>query len=90
MAFLTKREIAKRKYTRFGEKAKAFECTNKKCKWQGQESEKVIVWKSPSYGDHTCPNCANEEFYGLLEIPDTKIENTITLRKSNYDSNRIK
>ena len=60
--------MAKRKYTRSGETAVRYECTKRACKWQGKEEEKE---KAPSkvdkgWYDHVCPNCGNNEFYGLL------------------------
>jgi hypothetical protein len=57
----------KRKYTRFGETPVRYECTNKKCKWQGTDDEKARVQKSQSIQEHVCPKCNNPEFYGLLE-----------------------
>lgn len=66
--------MPKRKYTIHGETPAAYECTNKKCKWQGLDSEKV---KKPIKGwgagatQNVCPNCLKPEFYGLLDLPTT-------------------
>lgn len=58
----------KRKYTRSGEEPKAFECTNRKCKWQGTDADKALTKRSGEVGTVlTCPDCHNDEFYGLLE-----------------------
>ena len=57
---------AKRKYTRFGEKSTKHECTNKKCKWQGTDSDKESKELEPGYCELVCPHCGNNEFYGLL------------------------
>lgn len=63
--------MTKRKYAVRMEDAKAFECTRRTCKWQGAQEEKA--WSSPDseYGTQTaiCPNCSNDQFYGLLEAP---------------------
>lgn len=58
----------KRKYakTLSGEKATAFECTKRKCKWVGAQSEKQDRKDSNGWTTHVCPKCGNEEFYGLL------------------------
>ena len=37
--------MAKRRYTRWGEKAVAHSCTNRKCNWEGLDSEKE--WSKP-------------------------------------------
>jgi len=67
--------MPERKYTQNGETAKAYECTNKKCKWQGTTEQKAE--KPDGYGisEHVCPKCNNNTFYGLLNIPtdDTTI-----------------
>lgn len=64
--------MPKRKYTRMGETPVAYQCTNKKCKWEGLDSEKVLSKPIDDYGMriHLCPECDNDEFYGLLELPD--------------------
>lgn len=61
--------MAKRKYTRFGETAVAYECCNRKCKWQGFHEEKVNKYRDNGYSDLVCPKCGKEEFYGLLSEP---------------------
>lgn len=64
--------MAKRKYVRWGEKEVAYECTNKKCKWQGDIGEwvqKNTDPEFPSSTSSTCPKCGNDEFYGLLHKP---------------------
>jgi len=58
--------MEKRKYTRMDEEAVAYECTKRKCKWQGTECEKAIRPYATGGGEHVCPNCGNAEFYGLL------------------------
>ena len=68
--------MRERKYTRMNDVALAYECTNKKCKWQGLNTEWVQKHNDPEYPSSTescCPNCGNNEFYGLLELP-TKAE----------------
>jgi hypothetical protein len=58
----------KRKYTRSGDVAQGYECTKIKCKWQGTEDDKASRMKSgTSWIEHICPNCGNEDFYGLVE-----------------------
>jgi len=59
----------KRKYTNFREEPVRFECTKRKCKWQGLDSEKEQKSTDPEYKiyESVCPNCGNNEFYGLLE-----------------------
>lgn len=64
--------MTKRKYVKIGENAVAYECTNPKCKWQGSDKEwvqKNIDPEFPSTTSSTCPNCGNDEFYGLLNVP---------------------
>lgn len=61
--------MGKRKYTRFGEKSVAFSCTNVKCKWEGLDEEKEFRKEADGWNTHICPDCGNEEFYGLLELP---------------------
>ncbi|PIE50740.1 MAG: hypothetical protein CSA38_01880 [Flavobacteriales bacterium] len=59
--------MAKRKYARMSDKEVAYECT--RCKWQGLEEEKNSKNIDPEIEmyEHICPNCGNNEFYGLLE-----------------------
>lgn len=48
------------------EKSGVYECTNRKCKWQGTHEQK----SSKEYGGRTvsiCPKCGNEEFYSLIK-----------------------
>jgi len=59
--------MAKRKYTSHGEAAKRYECTNKKCKWQGKQEEWAERLIEPGHSENVCPKCSNNEFYGLLE-----------------------
>ncbi len=57
-----------RKYTTFGETSEKYQCTKQKCKWEGTIEQKEIVKKKESIGSvYVCPNCGNEEFYGLRE-----------------------
>lgn len=58
--------MARRKYTRMGEVPAAFECTNAKCKWEGDEDGKDLKPINEHQKAHVCPNCGNDEFYGLL------------------------
>lgn len=60
--------MARRKYTRFGEKSQGDECTNKNCKWQGLDKDKARRKIDDSMDEHVCPRCGNNEFYGLLEF----------------------
>jgi len=59
--------MTNRKYARFGEKPVRYECTNKKCKWQGTIDEKEKVKRNEGYTDYVCPKCMNDEFYGLIK-----------------------
>lgn len=61
--------MAKRKYTKWGEKAVAYSCTNKKCKWEGLDYAKLKKPLSRNSWTLVCPDCGNDEFYGLLELP---------------------
>ena len=65
--------MAKRKYTRGRETPLAYECTNKKCKWQGEDSQKakepINITRLLGATQSVCPICGTPEFYGLLEIP---------------------
>lgn len=56
----------KRKYTKHGEKPISYECTKKKCRWQGTDKEKDTIKNSDGWSELVCPNCGNNEFYGLL------------------------
>lgn len=60
--------MAKRKYARFGESFDKFECSNKKCRWQGNDEEKVTAPSKEHKGfeELQCPQCGNNEFLGLL------------------------
>ncbi len=59
-----------RKYARIGESPVAYECANRKCKWQGTAGQKVTKRQGGSDELHrVCPSCGNNEFYGLLELP---------------------
>lgn len=62
--------MGKRKFTRWGEKAVAYSCTNKKCNWEGLDEEKHKKPLSRKYWTLVCPDCENDEFYGLLEVPE--------------------
>lgn len=56
-----------RKYARMHETAVAFECTKRSCKWQGLDTEKNLIPINAIQKEYVCPNCGNNEFYGLLE-----------------------
>lgn len=58
--------MAKRKYAKFGETPTKYECTKRKCKWQGTEKEKGTNYLGDGYSESICPKCCNNEFYGLL------------------------
>lgn len=62
--------MTKRKYTVFGETAVAQECSNANCKWQGhwEEMDKALD-DDGLCTVNVCPDCGNDEFYGLIEIP---------------------
>jgi len=59
--------MAKRKYVISGETPVAYECTKRKCKWQGTDEEKSSRLVSSIEREYVCPKCGNPEFYGLLE-----------------------
>lgn len=61
--------MAKRKYTRIGEKSVASQCSNKKCNWQGTDEQKIQCKEDEFFTVLKCPKCGNSEFYGLLELP---------------------
>lgn len=67
--------MTKRKYTRFGEKAVAYKCTNRKCKWEGLDSEKISIKSEDGWMELCCPECSKPEFFGLLELPNTQVVN---------------
>lgn len=60
----------KRKYTRSGEAATEYECTKRKCKWQGSDEDKEQKRTGPEYMifELVCPKCGNNEFYGLTPL----------------------
>lgn len=58
--------MAKRKYARMGEKVVKYECTKRKCKWQGTDDEKARKRLNEYQEEHICPKCGNNEFYGLV------------------------
>lgn len=59
--------MAKRKYTKSGEKANRYECCKRKCKWQGTDEEKSEKYiREKGWIELVCPKCGNNEFYGLL------------------------
>jgi hypothetical protein len=60
----------KRKYTRIGEIAESYECTKRKCKWQGTDEQKNQKRTDPEYMifELVCPKCGNNEFYGLTPL----------------------
>ena len=60
--------MAQRKYARMGEKSDSYECTNRKCKWQGKDEQKVWKRLTKHEGELTCPKCGNSTFYCLLTI----------------------
>ena len=49
-----------------GENPVKNECTNKKCKWVGKDSELVTKKINDCISENVCPKCGNNEFYGLL------------------------
>ncbi|MFT5760949.1 MAG: hypothetical protein ACI8WA_000050 [Polaribacter sp.] len=64
--------MAKRKFSRKGETPKAYQCCDQKCKWEGTDEEKVekeTRRHELKVFDLTCPECGNNDFYGLLEEP---------------------
>ena len=58
--------MAKRKYTKWGETPTKYECTKRKCKWQGTDQEKNSKQTDKSYFELVCPSCENNEFYGFI------------------------
>lgn len=60
----------KRKYARMSdENITNYECSKKKCKWQGTDEQKGRKEISYCESELVCPECGNNEFYGLLEAP---------------------
>lgn len=53
------------KYVKQGETPEIYECTKRKCKWQGTYEEKAERKIEEGYFEKICPNCGNAEFYGL-------------------------
>lgn len=54
------------KYTTHGEKPIKYECTKRKCKWQGTMEQAARDF-SNGLIKKVCPNCSNDVFYGLRE-----------------------
>ena len=56
------------RYVKFGERPDKYQCIKRKCKWEGTMSEKKIIKKTDScFSLYTCPDCGNDEFYGLRD-----------------------
>lgn len=60
--------MTRRKYTRGKEEVKGYECCNRKCKWQGQDKDRIHKEIDHIHSVLTCPNCGKEDFYGLREF----------------------
>ena len=60
-----KDKLTKRKYAKGNEKPSRYECTNKKCKWVGDEEDKNIKTDG-SWRVYVCPQCGGEKFYGII------------------------
>jgi hypothetical protein len=59
--------MAKRKYARHSDvHSKNYECTKRKCKWQGTIEEQAIKKVDECQSTYVCPKCGNDEFYNLL------------------------
>jgi hypothetical protein len=60
--------MSKRKYSKMSDKIKIthYECTNKKCKWQGTDHQKINDYLGYGRTELICPKCRKNEFYGLL------------------------
>jgi hypothetical protein len=58
--------MAKRKYVKMGETPVRFKCTKTLCGWEGTHEEKEGK-DDDGWTTLICPECGNEEFYGLLE-----------------------
>lgn len=56
----------KRKYAKNFDEVEKYECTKRKCKWQGKNTEKYEKKIEEGYSELVCPKCGNNEFYGLL------------------------
>ena len=57
----------KRKYARMSDvRSKNYECTKRKCKWQGTIEQQSIVEVEPGHSKYVCPKCGNSEFYNLI------------------------
>lgn len=65
-------DMAKRKYTRGNEEPVSFECTKRACKWKGTDEDKKSKKVDSIMSVLVCPNCGNDEFYGLLKDEKTK------------------
>lgn len=63
--------MAKRKYTRGAEEPASYECTKRTCKWQGTDEQKNEKRINSCMKVLVCPNCGNDEFYGLLKVTTT-------------------
>jgi len=63
--------MAKKKYKTFSDpmpENPVYECSKRKCRWQGKDNEKSEI-PNPKYSGATtsaCPKCNNNEFYILL------------------------
>jgi len=63
--------MTKKKYKTFSDpmpENPVYQCSKKKCKWQGKSNEKIEL-PHPEYSEGTtlcCPKCHNNEFYILL------------------------
>jgi len=58
--------MSKRKFTRIGETPAKYQCTKRKCKWEGFDKEKTLKPINGNQKVHCCPKCGNDEFYGIL------------------------
>lgn len=62
--------MGKKKYaTDFRDNIQRFECTQEKCGWVGKGEEKYHKRVNSIETELVCPECGNNEFYGLLLIP---------------------
>lgn len=50
----------------FGDAPAKYECTKPKCNWQGTQEEKRREKISSYETELVCPDCGNNEFYGLI------------------------
>lgn len=74
--------MAKKKYATFSDpmtENPTWECTKRKCKWQGKDSEKENVRTDPEYliFEKRCPNC---EYTILSTPPPTEFINQLLNR----------